>query len=181
MIAEGAIRLRPLEAGDQERTRRWVNDPTVARGVNRVRPVTQVEHEDWYRRLVTDPTQVAFAIERVEDSAHIGNCGLRGIDPRVRQGELWIYLGDQATRGKGYGRDAVHALLRYGFESLNLHRIALTVVVDNSRAIRVYESLGFVREGVSRDAAYLEGAYRDLVLMAMLRSEYDRGRERRDE
>ncbi|MFQ5880858.1 MAG: GNAT family N-acetyltransferase [Candidatus Methylomirabilales bacterium] len=180
MITEGTIRLRPLEEADLERTLRWVNDPAVAQGVNRVLPVTRLEHAEWYRRLVTDRTQVAFAIERTEDPAHIGNCGLRGLDPRVRQGELWIYLGEQAEWGKGYGRDATRALLRYGFESLNLHRVVLTVVADNHRAIRLYEALGFVREGVLRDGAYLEGAYRDLMVMAMLRAEYDGRAGRRD-
>ena len=38
MISEGRIRLRALEEGDLERTRAWVNDPEVARLVNRLTP-----------------------------------------------------------------------------------------------------------------------------------------------
>ena len=62
---------------------------------------------------------------------------------------------------------------RYGFDTLNLHRIWLTVLADNAGAIRAYEKAGFVHEGAQRDATYRDGGYLDLILMSVLRPEWD--------
>jgi RimJ/RimL family protein N-acetyltransferase len=183
VITEGRVRLRALEEGDLERTRAWVNDPEVARLVNRVTPVTGPQHREWYQRVLADPHQVIFAIEVVPDGMHIGNCGLKHIDPRVRKGELWVYLGERAYWGQGYGTEACQALCRYGFERLNLHRIYLYVAEYNRSAIRLYERLGFHTEGRLRDDIFQDGRHYDSVIMGLLRSEFmpraQRGRGRR--
>lgn len=172
MISEGRILLRPLEEGDLERTRGWVNDPEVARLVNRVLPVCATEHREWYRRVLADERQVIFAVEILAEGTHIGNCGLKGIDPRVRKAELWMYLGDKSAWGKGYGTETCRALCRYGFERLNLHRIHLYTPVYNGRAVALYEKIGFVREGLLRQDVFQDGQHQDAVLMGMLRHEF---------
>ena len=176
MITEGRIRLRPLEDGDLERTRAWVNDPEVARLVNRVLPVTPVEHRDWYQRVVTDRHQVIFAMEVIANAAHVGNCGLKGLDPRARKAELWMYLGDRDSWGKGYGTEACVALCRFGFERLNLNRIHLYTPVYNQRAVALYEKVGFKTEGVLRQDVFQDGQYHDAVVMGLLRQEFSPGR-----
>jgi len=175
MITEGRIRLRALEEGDLERTRTWVNDPEVARLVNRVLPVTGVEHREWYQRVVSDRHQVIFAVEVIADATHVGNCGLKGIDPRVRKAELWMYLGDRASWGKGYGTEACIALCRFGFERLNLDRIHLYTPVYNERAVALYEKVGFKTEGVLRQDVFQDGQSYDAVVMGLLRHEFRPG------
>jgi len=64
-------------------------------------------------------------------------------------------------------------MLQHGFETLNLNRIMLRVYEDNPRAIRCYEKAGFVHEGRMRQARYAEGEYRDILLMAVLKYEWD--------
>jgi RimJ/RimL family protein N-acetyltransferase len=70
-------------------------------------------------------------------------------------------------RGQGLGRrlvlDAVRAARAAGME-----RIELEVFASNTRAIRLYEAIGFVHEGVKRHARKLDGAYDDNVMMALL-------------
>lgn len=171
MIIDGRVRLRPLEEVDLERTRTWVNDPEVSRLVNRVAPVTPPQHREWYQRAVSDPHQVIFAVEVVADATHIGNCGLKQIDARVRKGELWIYLGERAYWGQGYGTEACRALCRFGFERLNLHRIHLYVAEYNRPAIRLYERLGFRIEGKLRDDVFKAGRYHHSIVMGLLRPE----------
>jgi RimJ/RimL family protein N-acetyltransferase len=161
-----------LEEGDLERTRAWVNDPEVARLVNRVTPVTMPQHREWYQRIVADERQVVFAVEVAGDGAHIGNCGLKGIDPRVRKAELWMYLGDRSSWGQGFGSETCRALCRYGFERLNLHRIHLYVAEYNRAAIRLYLGVGFRTEGRLRDDIFQEGRYSASLVMGLLRSEF---------
>jgi RimJ/RimL family protein N-acetyltransferase len=72
-----------------------------------------------------------------------------------------------AYRGRGLGLRLIQAILdeahRAGFV-----RIELDVHADNARAIALYEKVGFVREGIARDAVFVDGKYRDAVTMALV-------------
>jgi RimJ/RimL family protein N-acetyltransferase len=63
-------------------------------------------------------------------------------------------------------------LLRHGFETLNLNRIFLRVYSHNPRAIHVYQKVGFVEEGILRQAHFHNGDYKDVHIMSVLRSEW---------
>ncbi|GIP45480.1 hypothetical protein J45TS6_39390 [Paenibacillus sp. J45TS6] len=63
-------------------------------------------------------------------------------------------------------------MLRYGFNSINLHRIDLTSFTFNPQAIHVYEKIGFKREWVHRDTLYLDGEFHDKITMAILEDEF---------
>lgn len=73
-------------------------------------------------------------------------------------------------RGKGIGRKLILAAIDKAFAQ-GLTRIELSVRKDNARAIRLYENLGFVHEGVRRKASLIEGVYADTVLMGLLAEE----------
>lgn len=175
MLEGSRVRLRPLERADSERTLKWINDLDIAIGVNRVLPVTALEHEEWYQRVVRDKRMVLFAIESKTDKKHIGNCGLRDIDWRSRSGQFWIYL-DQEHVGEKLGTEAVQLVTEYGFNFLNLNRIYLYTLECNERAQKVYANTGFKVEGRSREAAFIDGKYHDSIWMAMLRRDY-KGRQ----
>ena len=56
---------------------------------------------------------------------------------------------------------------------MNLNRIELEVTDDNPRAIRCYEKVGFEREGARRQAQFRSGSYQDLIIMAILRENFE--------
>ena len=64
-------------------------------------------------------------------------------------------------------------LLQIGFETLNLNRIFLRVDEDNKGGIRAYEKAGFVHEGRFRQGTYRDGEYHDMLIMSVLRSEWN--------
>ena len=82
-------------------------------------------------------------------------------------------------RGRGYSRDAMPRVMTYGFApepaGLGMHRIWVSVPEKNSRSISVYQSLGFVPSGTSRDALWdvENNKYQDLIVMDTLVDEYD--------
>ncbi len=82
-----------------------------------------------------------------------------------------------AVPERGLGRRVLEELIRIAFEDFKAHRLFLDVYEDNARARHLYESLGFVYEGILRDAALRDGTYCDLRLMSILRSEYALRRE----
>ena len=97
------LRLRPLEQGDLERSRAWVNDQETARGLLRVLPVSPLSQQAWYEQVSRDPARMVWAVE--EQQAHVGNCGLYHIDLIHRRAEAWFLIGDSARRGRGLGQE----------------------------------------------------------------------------
>jgi RimJ/RimL family protein N-acetyltransferase len=111
-----------------------------------------------------------FAIEA--DGLFIGQCALFNFDHVAHRCELGITIGDKSYWGRGYGSDAVRVLMDYGFRHHNLQRIYLSVNSTNPRAIGAYRRCGFIEEGRLRDHMWNNGQFIDLVLMGILRVEW---------
>ncbi|MCX4691689.1 GNAT family N-acetyltransferase [Streptomyces sp. NBC_01408] len=82
------------------------------------------------------------------------------------------------TSGRGLGTEATRLIVGYGFEQLGLHRISLEVYAFNPRARHVYTKVGFVPEGVLRDALLWEGERVDALAMSVLAPEWSAHRGR---
>ena len=111
-----------------------------------------------------------FAIEA--DGRFIGQAALFNPDNVARTCELGIAIGDKAYWGRGYGRETITLLTHYAFQQHNYHKIWLRVHASNQRAIRAYAACGFVEEGRLRAHIYSNGRYDDLLLMGLLRSDW---------
>ena len=112
-----------------------------------------------------------FVVRTLADDRLIGFIGLW---VQWIHGDAWVGvgLGDREYWGKGYGTDAMRALLRYAFTELNLHRVSLGVFEYNARAQQSYAKAGFVLEGRTRQDARRDGRYWDSLWMGILRDEY---------
>lgn len=175
MIYQERIRLRSAERDDLPVFVGWLNDPEVTEGLALYRPLSMAEEVNWFEKMLTRPQdERPFVIEARMDTGWqiIGNLALFEIKWRERSAELGIVIGEKAYWNKGYGGDAIRALLKHGFETLNLHRIFLRVYETNPRAIRAYEKIGFVHEGRMRQAEFLKGGYIDVLLMSILSNEW---------
>ncbi|MBT1173261.1 GNAT family N-acetyltransferase [Bifidobacterium sp. MA2] len=108
----------------------------------------------------------------------IGMIFLIDIDGWSRSARIQIILG-RDYRGRGYSRDAMPRVMTYGFApepaGLGMHRIWVSVPEQNTRSVSVYQSLGFVPSGTSRDALWdpVMRKYQDLIVMDTLFDEYD--------
>jgi RimJ/RimL family protein N-acetyltransferase len=110
-------------------------------------------------------------IER-PDGRFIGHIRLHELSWRDRRARMAIGIYDRRFWSRGYGGEALRLLLRYAFEELALHRVDLLVLDYNRRAIRSYEKCGFVREGILRQSALVDGVWHSDVLMSILEQEY---------
>ena len=77
-----------------------------------------------------------------------------------------------SEKRKGYGREAMEALLKEAFENMGINRFWLDVYPDNVFGINLYESLGMHRDGVLRQNYKAERGYLDQIIYSMLKSEY---------
>ena len=114
--------------------------------------------------------EVMRGAEIKETSRFIGQCGFVKVNWKNRVAELAILIGEKDCRGKGYGADAIRTLCTFGFMEMNLHKIKAVVFDFNEPALRCYEKCGFVREGVLKQEIFREGAYHDVVSMALFRA-----------
>jgi RimJ/RimL family protein N-acetyltransferase len=128
--------------------------------------VTEEEQARRMEERVRTDSGVMFVCEN--DGQLIGAVlGHRGVARRTRH-SLYIVIGVlQAWVGGGVGRSLWEALEGWA-QSRGLHRLELTVAVENRRAIELYEKFGFEREGVKRHSRKLDGGYSDELYMSKL-------------
>lgn len=174
-MLEGAlVNLRAPEMEDLDRNTRWINDREVTRYLAMRYEMSRLAEEGWLRELCSKPMtfdSAFFAIE-TKEGHHIGNTNLFKARAEEQFAELGIMIGEKSYWSQGYGTDALRTLVRFGFDEMNLHRVMLTVYGFNERAQAAYRKAGFVEEGRRREALYTEGAYHDIVVMAVLREEW---------
>ncbi|MGD9147678.1 MAG: GNAT family protein [Anaerolineae bacterium] len=171
MIRGSKTRMRALEREDLPHFVRWINDPETRRFMNVRYPISMVEEEKWWEGFLERKNDHIFAIE-AEDGTYIGNIGLHGIEHENRRAQLGVTIGNKHVWGKGYGTDAIKAVLGWAFNYLNLNRVSLTVFAYNKRAIHCYQKVGFEHEGTMRQARYVDGRYHDELVMGVLRGEF---------
>lgn len=75
-------------------------------------------------------------------------------------------------QGKGYGSEAIKWVLEWGFLVAGLHRVSIGCFAFNEGARRLYERLGFVVEGRTREVAWKNGGWHDCIEMGMLEGEW---------
>lgn len=96
----------------------------------------------------------------------VGAMGLHGIEWAGQSAQIGYWLSPEA-RGRGIATRAARALVSHAFANLDLHRLEIRCVVENTRSRAVAERLGFRFEGTLSDAYLLHGAFRDIALYAM--------------
>jgi len=111
-------------------------------------------------------TRQSFAVETL-DGKHIGNCACYNINDTKGEAELGIMIGNRDYWDKGYGTDAVTALLSYIFRQTKLNRIRLKTLKSNRRAQKCFEKCGFTSYGNTHKDGY------DFVLMEIHRKQWE--------
>jgi RimJ/RimL family protein N-acetyltransferase len=173
MLHGERITLRPFKSSDLPVMRDWFRDPDTARTWGRVPMVADDAFEaDLAGRFRTFDRSGYFAIED-ERGELVGRIDYERLDPVDRTAELMIMLGNPASRGHGLGGDALRTLIRHLFIDRQVERVWLTVLAWNSAAIRAYEKVGFVREGVRREDVWIDGAWHSQLVMGLLRYEFE--------
>jgi RimJ/RimL family protein N-acetyltransferase len=164
--------LRPLEREDAKQCAAWFNDPDIIRTLLAYRPVNLRAEEEFIDKALQSEHELVLGIA-LQGSEHlIGGTGLHRMDFRNRHAGFGITIGEKEEWGKGYGTEAARLMVAHAFETLNLNRVWLHVYEYNQRGIRVYERIGFQKEGVLRQDTYREGRYWDTIVMGILKSEF---------
>lgn len=176
MYAGKIVRLRAYCKGDIPRILEYINDSEVKKNLITGIPVPlkKEDEEKFYENINASKDTYSFAIETKDNSKHIGGCGIGFVDWKNRFADVGIYIGDEQYRGKGYGTDAMKILLQFVFSEMNLNKVRLSVFDFNQRGIKSYVKCGFKQEGIKRQEMFREGRYHDVIMMGILRPEWER-------
>jgi RimJ/RimL family protein N-acetyltransferase len=172
------VRFAPPDAErDAEIVSKWSHDPEYLRllSADIARPLSpfqvRKQYEEW-EKDVEKHTAFNLAVRLKEDDRLIGFARLYRVEWTHATASLQIGLGDRNDRGKGYGTETLHMLLRYAFDELNLYRLSASTVEYNTGAIRFLERAGFVVEVRRRQAVQRDGRCWDAVMLGLLRDEW---------
>jgi len=123
--------------------------------------------------LLHDKDCLHLSVKRIDNDNLIGHVLIFGLTDQNRVLELRrITISD---RGLGFGREAVRLIKKLCFEKLEFHRLWLDVYDDNEKAIRLYESEGFIKEGTLRQNIKTDTGYRSQRIYSILENEYRAG------
>ena len=174
MIGE-KVYLRPLEPEDIDRGwLEWINDPRISGNLNSPGYPTTREDLMKYIEDSKPPNAVMFAICDKQDDRYIGNARISQIDRQHKKCTYGRLIGDMTQRGKGVGSEVLFLILKYAFINLGMNRIYTVVFSDNQASIRSNEKAGMKQEGTLRQAFYKNGSYKDVIVVSMLREDFDR-------
>lgn len=177
----GNVYLRPLMTSDANFIVKWRNNEEVIKNLFSQDLITLESHAEYYKQQIETKKCYQFIVEQIirEDggdncSIPIGTVYLKNVDVRNRKALLGIFIGEGIDRGRGFGKEATELIVKYGFNTLNLHKIYLQIIADNGVAISLYKNLGFVEEGCMRQDYYRNGKYYDVIQMSMLKEDASR-------
>ena len=175
------VRLTALQVEDAPTIAGWSEDVGYLRlqETNLARPRSVADVAAELEKLDGASDTLVFGIRTIQDGdgALIGTLGFYEIEWTNQVAWLGIGIGDRANWGRGYGGEALRLGLDYAFEELNLHRVTLTVIAYNARAIALYERAGFLREGGLREFGLRDGQRYDMYLYGLLRDEWAAARK----
>ena len=165
------VLLRAIELSDAEILQEMINDEEIERMMwGYSFPVARHQQVKWIENLSSEKATFRAMID-VGGTA-VGTVILSDIDMRSGTAEIHIKLAKSSQRGKGYGTDAVRALLGYAFRELRLNCVFCRVREDNLPSQKLFEKCGFVKEGCLRQRVYREGRYFDFYEYSVLKSEF---------
>lgn len=164
----GKVNLRTIEEEDLEFLRDTINNPEVRTFLTSRKPKNLIIEEKFLRNVVSSDEDVNLAISKDEEII-----GMVSLEEQKEIGvvEIGIYI-DPSHQEKGYGTEAAELVIEYGFKTLNYHRIIARAYESNKGSQRVWEKLGFTKEGELREQIYRKGRREDAYIYGVLKKEW---------
>lgn len=151
----------------------WLNDQEVTKYLESgFFPYSKSNLKEYIISKSFRSDAVMLAIVEKKSERHIGNVKLEPINWIHRTAEFGILIGEKDVHGKGYGTQVLRLILDYAFFTLNLRKITLGVVAENTAAVRLYKKMGFVIEGTLKEQSFHNGHYCDTYRMGLFKKDY---------
>jgi RimJ/RimL family protein N-acetyltransferase len=173
MIEGKKTRLRALEEHDLDFCQFMYNDRAIREMVvGWDFPASQASQKKWLESQAGDRNNIRLLIE-TKEGKRIGLTGLWDIDWHNRHALTGIKLNPEGVKGQGYGRDAIMTMNAYSFFEVGLRRLWNTILDFNIPSFKSYvEKSGWKVEGRWREHIFRNGAFHDVFLCGILKSDF---------
>jgi ribosomal-protein-alanine N-acetyltransferase len=169
-LATVRLNLRPVVAGDWLEYHAILSDPAMARRSDLPRKPTQKRTQSvirWMALLNTTGKGFAWMIRESGTNQLIGAIRINSIDKRQSTGVLGYEIAS-AKWGRGYGTEALRAMVQHSHHAMGLFRLEAWTLQGNPQSDRVLLKAGFRQEGTQRMKMLLDGERLDMHLFGRL-------------
>ncbi len=174
------LEVRPLRAGDHARWRDAHRAALPKRNAwDRGRREEDALARARFRALLRDQEKrraadlfYDLAVFRRDTGEFVGTVSAMDVLRGLSQSAYLGYFLVNRHWGRGYGKEAVRAMLDVAFRDLRLHRVEAGIEPGNRRSIALARSLGLRREGLKRRAVFLRGRWADLLMYSATCEEF---------
>jgi [ribosomal protein S5]-alanine N-acetyltransferase len=158
-IKNSRVSFKSAEYVDIEQYSTWINHFDYMKYLSTTKfPKTVSELRLYLESFTNNPNKLFFSIFS-QDDKYIGNISFSKIDWLNRTAELGIIIGDRSLSKKGQGKAAVALLCYYAFEQLGLQKICAGMTGENIGSIKLFEAVGFQKEGELREQFFINGHF----------------------
>ena len=157
------VRIEPVTLADKAKLLEWRNSVEVSEWMYTNHVISEAEHSAWFKQMLNNEATKYWKI--VVDSSPVGAVVLSEIQS-VDQTCSWaIYLGESSARGMGVAQAACLLSLNFAFDTLDLRLVRCSAIAQNTRAISLYEQVGFVSQ--STDAEFVQRGESNLAIVKL--------------
>jgi len=159
------LKLREIRAEDTNDILRLRNDPRIRDRFIYRKNITREIHNKWLQEQIQTKNAIQYIIIDNYSERIIGSTYLKNINWIDNNAEYGIVLGADLDEDCEYEKEIGDIILQYAFYELNLHKVYVKVFPKDGKIISLYESMGFVQEGILIKDVYVDGEYKDIIRM----------------
>lgn len=163
------VDLRTVEEEDVQFLQENINKPEIRKNLTVRKPVNMKQQQDFFQEVVSSGEDVHLAI--YSEGEITGIVSLEDEEDDVRAATIGLWIATE-YQGNGYGTEAVELITDYGFNELNYHRISARAYEDNKASQKIWEKLGFEKEGELREKTFYKGEFGDIYIYGVLEDEW---------
>jgi len=168
-IKENNVAIRKFDFADVDLKVKWINDEKNNKYLHYALPLYADKTTEWWERTKDADGRLDLTI--LYNDEPVGLIGLLGIDRVNKKAEYYVCLGEHSCKGKGVAKTASRLLVRYAFEELGLNKVYLYTEEENIPAQKLFESLGFRKEGLLIDDLIYNGRKVNRYVYGLLKEE----------
>lgn len=174
-IETDRLLLRQVTAEDAQDMLTYLSDPIVVKhmGLEPFETINDVLGEiEWYESIFSKSSGMRWGITLKDHGKVIGTCGFLNMATKHKRSEVGFELSKQYW-GKGIASEALSAVVKYGYNQLQLERIEALIEPTNIPSQKLVEKQGFIREGLLRHYEFTCGKFDDLFMYSILKKDFE--------
>ncbi|WP_342470254.1 GNAT family protein [Ureibacillus sp. FSL K6-3587] len=164
------ISIRKFKEEDIPYKVKWINDERNNKYLHYDLPLREDKTLEWYNKIKDRNDRADFTI--TYDNEPVGLIGLLNIDHNNKKAEYYICIGEDSYKGKGIAKKATDLLIKKSYEEFGLIKIYLYTEVENIAAQKLFEKVGFEREGLLKNDLFYKGKKIDRYVYGLDVEEY---------